>query len=133
MGLLKDRLTGTWALVSLETRRSDGTTFYLLGPNPRGRFMFDANGNFAAQLANPNRTEESAGYIANWGTYQVDEEQQTFTLHFADGVQLATVGQSTVRHVRFKDGSDRVAVFNTDPRVTDDVEEQSFITWEKIS
>ena len=78
---------------SLETRRSDGTTSNLLGPGPKGRFMFDAEGNFAAQLMNPDRQDDnSAGYIANWGVYQVDEERQTFTLDFIGSAQLATIG-----------------------------------------
>lgn len=130
--LLKDRLVGTWGLVSLETRRSDGTTSYLLGPSPRGRFMFDAEGNFTAQLMNPDRQDDnSGGYIANWGVYQVDEERQTFTLDFIGSAQLATIGLRTVRHVNFKDAS--VAVFSTDPHVVGGITEQTFITWEKLS
>ena len=132
--LLKDRLVGTWGLVSLETRRSDGTTSNLLGPGPKGRFMFDAEGNFAAQLMNPDRQDDnSAGYIANWGVYQVDEERQTFTLDFIGSAQLATIGLRTVRHVNFKDGDGSVAVFSTDPHVADGISEQTFITWEKLS
>ena len=44
-----------------------------------------------------------------------------------------TVGLQTVRHVRFNDGDDRIAVFNTDPSVAAGVSEQTFITWEKLS
>jgi hypothetical protein len=95
--------------------------------------MFDAEGNFAAQLMNPDRQDDSGGYLANWGVYQVDEQQQTFTLDFIGSVQRATVGLQTVRHVTFKDGDGRVAVFNTDPHVVDGIAEQSFITWEKLS
>lgn len=132
--LLKDRLVGTWGLVSLETRRSDGTTSYRLGPSPQGRFMFDAEGNFAAQLMNPDRQDDnSGGYVANWGVYQVDEERQTFTLDFIGSVQLATIGLRTVRHVNFKDGDGSVAVFSTDPHIVDGTSEQTFITWEKLS
>jgi hypothetical protein len=132
--LLKDHLVGTWGLVSLETRHSDGTTTHRLGLNATGRFMFDADGNFSAQLMNPDRQDGNPeGYIANWGEYEVDEEQQTFTLNFVGSVQPATVGLRTVRHVSFKDDTARVAVFNTDPHVVDGLEEQSFITWERLS
>jgi hypothetical protein len=99
-----------------------------------GRFMFDADGNFAAQLVNPDRQEDnSGGYLANWGVYQVDEERQTFTLDFIGSIQPATVGLRTVRHVNFQDGDGSVAVFNTDPHVVDGISEQTFITWEKLS
>ena len=83
---------------------------------------------------NPDRKEgESEGYLANWGVYQVDEELQTFTLDFIGSVHLATVGLRTVRHVNFKDGDGRVAVFNTGLSSVDGVSEQTFITWEKLS
>ena len=96
--------------------------------------MFDAEGNFAAQLMNPDRQDDnSGGYIANWGVYQVDEERQTFTLDFIGSAQLATTGLRTVRHVNFKDGDGSVAIFNTDPHVIDGLTEQTFITWEKLS
>ena len=132
--MLKDHLVGTWGLVSLETRHSDGTTTHRLGLNATGRFMFDADGNFSAQLMNPDRQDGNPeGYVANWGEYEVDEEQQTFTLTFVGSVQPATVGLRTVRHVSFKDDTASVAVFNTDPHVVDGLEEQSFITWERLS
>jgi Lipocalin-like domain len=96
--------------------------------------MFDADGNFAAQLMDPDRAGDySEGYVANWGVYEVDEERQTFTLTFIGSVQAATMGLRTVRHVNFKDDTGGVAIFNTDPQVVDGLEEQSFITWERIS
>jgi hypothetical protein len=132
--LLKDRLIGTWGLVSLETRHADGTTTHRLGLTPAGRFMFDADDNFAGQIMDPDRDGDTPeGFLANWGEYDVDEERQTFTVHFIGAIQPATIGQRTVRHVSFKDDSGGVAVFNTDPQVVDGVEEQTFITWEKIS
>jgi len=132
--VLKDRLVGTWGLVSLETRHSDGTTTHRLGLNATGRFMFDADGNFSAQLMSAGRPDgDSEGYIANWGVYEVDEERQTFTLNFIGSVQPATVGLRTVRHVTFSDDTGGVAIFNTDPQVVDGLAEQSFITWERLS
>jgi hypothetical protein len=128
--LLKDRLAGAWALVSLETRRSDGTTARPLGPRPAGRFMFDADGNFAAQSMDPDRPDgQPGGYMGLWGVYEVDEGEQTFTLTFMGSNQPGAIGSRTVRHVTFKDG---VAVFNTDPQVAGELTEQTFITWEKI-
>ncbi len=99
-----------------------------------GRFMFDADGNFAAQLMKPDRQDDNSdGYLANWGVYQVDEERQTFTLDFAGSIQPDTVGLRTVRHVTFQDGDGSIAVFNTDLNVVDGISEQTFITWEKLS
>ena len=132
--MLKDRLLGTWGLISLETHHSDGPTTQQFGANPTGRFMFDADGNFSVQLMKPDRQDNDPdGYVASWGDYEIDEEQQTFTLNLIGSLHPATIGLRTVRHVNFKDGSNRVAVFNTDPQVGEGREEQTFITWEKIS
>ena len=129
--MLTDRLVGTWALISLEVRRSDGTITHPLGPSPAGRFMFDADGNFSAQSMNPDRRDDDPdGYMAIWGTYEVDEQRQVFTLTFIGSNQPASIGVRTVRHVNFKDG---VAVFSTDPQVIDGLAQQTFITWEKIA
>jgi hypothetical protein len=129
--LLKDRLVGTWALISLEVRRSDGTMTHPLGPSPAGRFMFDANGNFSAQSMNPDRLDvDPGGYMGIWGMYEVDDARQVFILTFIGSNQPASIGVRTVRHVNFKDG---VAVFSTDPQVIDGLAEQTFITWEKIA
>jgi hypothetical protein len=56
-----------------------------------------------------------------------------FTLNLIGSVQSAIIGLRTVRHVNLKDGSNRLAVFNTELQVVEGREEQTFITWEKIS
>jgi hypothetical protein len=129
--VLKDRLVGAWALVSLETRRSDGTTAQPLGPSPAGRFLFDPDGNFAAQSMDPGGPDgQPAGYTGLWGTYEVDEDEQAFILTFLGTNLPGAIGQRTVRHVTFTGG---VAVFSTDPQPADGLTEQTFITWQKIS
>jgi hypothetical protein len=93
--------------------------------------MFDADGNFSAQSMNPDRRDDDPdSYVAIWGTYEVDEQRQVFTLTFIGSNQPASIGVRTVRHVNFKDG---VAVFSTDPQVIDGLAQQTFITWEKIA
>ena len=74
---LKDQLVGSWTLVSTDA----------YGPNPKGSYMFDANGRFSVILmrtelpkyASNNRTQGTAaeykgtvdGSIAYFGTYSV--------------------------------------------------------------
>jgi hypothetical protein len=52
---LKEQLVGTWLVVAVDNIRRDGSRFQSLGPNPKGILMFDANGWFAFQLAQPAR------------------------------------------------------------------------------
>jgi Lipocalin-like domain len=73
MTALQNRLAGTFHLVSLETRRSDGVVSHPFGEQVVGSFMFDRAGNFAVQLMGKRA-------MAMFGTYVVDESQRTFTL-----------------------------------------------------
>jgi hypothetical protein len=52
---LKEQLVGTWLVAAVDNIRSDGSRFQSLGPNPKGILMFEANGWFSFQLAQPGR------------------------------------------------------------------------------
>ena len=89
-------LVGTWTLVSI-TLEQDGKKTDYYGPNPQGRLIYDANGNFSIiiirsdlpKFASKNRQsgtpEENKavvqGSIGYFGTYAVDETAKTVTYH----------------------------------------------------
>jgi hypothetical protein len=95
---LKDRLLGTWHFVIAEVSAPDGQKSFPFGPKPRGILIFTPEGDFAQihiagevpKIASGNRlgatAEEYAGImrgtIAQFGTYTVDEDKQTFTMKF---------------------------------------------------
>ena len=95
---LKDRMLGTWHFVIAEVTAPDGQKSFPFGPKPRGILMFTPEGDFAQihiagevpKIASGNRLaatpEEYAaimrGTIAQFGTYTVDEDKQTFTMKF---------------------------------------------------
>lgn len=130
--MLANLLVGTFRLVSLEARRSNGEISYPVGRNPIGVFIFDPDGNFAVQLMNSGHTEANAsnGSTAMFGTYRVDESKQTFTLTPVGASHAALVGTEILRHVRLSDG---LAIFNTPPQMSDGVETTTYITWKKVS
>ena len=86
---LKDQLTGSWRLVSINNLRVDGTKYELFGPNAKGIAIFDRNGTYSFQImraARPSFAAESRlegtseenraavqGMISHFGTYDVDE------------------------------------------------------------
>ena len=94
---LKEQLVGTWAYVSVDTVRSDGTRLPLFGPSPSGLASFDSNGRyilltarndvpkFASNNRNGGTLEEDRavvqGSIAHFGTYTVNEADKTITFH----------------------------------------------------
>ena len=52
---LKEQLVGPWLVATADNIRPDGSRFQGFGPNPKGIMMFDANGWFSFQLAQPGR------------------------------------------------------------------------------
>jgi hypothetical protein len=93
---LKDQLVGTWVLVSWEQINKDGTKRQDFGPDPKGVTTFDAAGHVFTMYARPDlpkitsddRTKPtpqeaqalSAGTLAYFGTYAMDEASKTITL-----------------------------------------------------
>ena len=124
MTALQDRLAGTFHLVSLETRRSDGVVSHPFGREVIGSFMFDRAGHFAVQLMGEHA-------IAMFGAYVVDETQRTFTLTPIGALDPALIGTEVVRSVDPGDGD--VAVFSTPVQVADGMESTTFITWRKVA
>jgi hypothetical protein len=100
---LKDQLVGTWTAVSNVQTRPDGSKLEPFTTNPKGAFMFAADGHFAFVLLRPDLprlasndrlkpTAEEAmaialGTIAYFGTYTVDEASKTVSLKI-DGTTL---------------------------------------------
>ena len=44
---LKEQLTGTWTVVSVDNTAPDGKKSQLFGPNPKGILVFDASGQYS--------------------------------------------------------------------------------------
>jgi hypothetical protein len=72
---LRDRLVGTWILVSATDIRKDGSEVDRWGANPKGTFMFTADGRYAQVIL---RTDAwfGAKNAASFGTYSVDEKDK---------------------------------------------------------
>lgn len=89
---IRDRIAGTWKLVSAEETLKDGTTrpYPLYGPHAKGFLMYQRDGYMCADLVNPDRPkwadpvhstpEEKVaaadGTFAYCGQYQIDVQQK---------------------------------------------------------
>ena len=112
---LKERLHGTWHFVIAEVTAPDGKKSFPFGPTPRGMVIFTPAGDFmqihiaseVPKIANGNRLnatpEEYAGImrgtIAQFGTYTVDEEKETFTMKFTASTFPNWEGTSQTRTI----------------------------------
>jgi hypothetical protein len=126
---LQDRLPGTYRLVAMETRTSDGDVRLPMGDRPTGMFMFDGS-NFCVQVASTDRGATDPLGVAMFGTYEVDEMAWIFVLTPEGAVDPSLVGTRIVRRVAL-DGD--LAMFTTPPTVVDGVDATTVITWRRVS
>jgi hypothetical protein len=108
---IKEKLIGTWLLVSSQDTRSDGTKTDAFGPNPLGMLMFDASGHFSqifmradlpkTESRNRGTPEQDravvAGSNAYFGTYSVDEATGTINQHYLGSIFAAFIGRDAKR------------------------------------
>jgi Lipocalin-like domain len=94
---LKERLVGTWTLLSWEQKRGDGTKVERYGTSPKGIAFFDAGGRYiitvmrsdrakyasnALWQGTPEENKETAdGTITYFGTYSVSEADSSIAIH----------------------------------------------------
>ena len=137
----KQRLIGTWTLVSITLERGGKKTdFY--GPNPHGTFIADGKGHFARiitrsdlpKIASNNRVagtpEENKaivqGSIALFGTYSVNEAEKTLAFHIEGSTFPNWVGIDQKRSFTFV--GDELRDTNPSPSVG---EGTSLLVWKR--
>jgi hypothetical protein len=114
------QIVGQWALVSDQNTGKDGAVKKGagFGPNPKGTFIFMANGRYAsintrpdiAKFASGSRLTGTAeenkavvqGTIAHYGTYTVSPDGKILTLNVEAGTWPAWNGSSQVRNLSIK-------------------------------
>jgi hypothetical protein len=117
------RLVGNWTLLSYVTENPDGSRGKPYG-DAVGRLSYDEHGNMAGQVMRPGRLAVTpgqwaaqdvrsayAGYIAYFGTYEVNDVQDTVIHHVHGALNPGWVGGHQVRRMRF-DGD--LLVLSTD-------------------
>ena len=105
---IASEFVGTWQLVSYSAVASSGATFYPMGPNARGRIIYDAGGRMAVQLGDPGRAAFASGdpgaatdsevraafdgYLAYFGTYTVDAGRGAVVHHLERSLESGGLG-----------------------------------------
>jgi hypothetical protein len=107
------RLVGNWTLVSYVTEHPDGSRGKPYG-DAIGRLSYDGRGNMAGQVMRPGRLAVApaqwgaqevrsayAGYIAYFGTYEVNAAGDSVVHHVHGALNPGWVGGDQVRRMRF--------------------------------
>ena len=110
---MKERLIGSWRLVSYETTEKEGRRGKPYG-EAVGRLSYDEHGNMAGQVMRPDRARVELGdgnaqqvraaylgYIAYFGTYEVAADGTSVVHHVHGALNPAWVGGDQVRRMRF--------------------------------
>ena len=117
---IRNKIVGTWTLVSTEQTMRDGTTRPdpRFGPHGKGFLMYQPNGFMCANLVNPDRpkwadtahptSEEKAaagdGTFAYCGRYEIDVKQKQL-VHLPEvATDPGYVGSRQIRPYTFQDG-----------------------------
>ena len=136
---MKERLVGTWRLVSYETDEQSGKRGRPYG-DAIGRLDYDEGGNMSGQVMRPGRVlvelgdggaqqvrAAYLGYIAYFGTYDVAPDGRSVVHHVHGSLNPAWVGGQQVRKMRFE--GDRL-VLSADVRKSGDTVTHT-LTWER--
>jgi hypothetical protein len=141
---IRDRIVGTWKLVSTEETMKNGTTrpFPSFGPHAKGFLMYQRDGYMCAQMVNPDRPKwidpahatpeeklaAADGSFAYCGRYEVDVKQQRIVHLPETASDPGYMGSRQIRPYRFE-GSRLILsdVEENDPSVS-----RWRIIWEKV-
>ncbi|WP_257463496.1 lipocalin-like domain-containing protein [Archangium lipolyticum] len=144
--MLKDRLVGTWQLISVEGRLPDGSRDYPYGQNPLGILMYDRLGNMAVQLMGRDRPPfESAdlkggsaqeakdaldGAAVYFGTYETEEQTDTVCHHITGSVFPNWIGTVQRRKATVKGNR---LVLSTEPLLMGGSESVVVLEWQRMA
>jgi len=113
---LRDRIVGTWKLVSVDSVRPNGQTLnFWMGLHPTGLIIYQPNGYMAVQIMHDPRAMFAKtpptstptydelknaffGYYAYWGTYTINEADSS-VVHSVQGSLLP--GEVGLNYKRF--------------------------------
>ena len=138
------RLAGVWRLLSSEFRTSNGDVIYPLGEDALGQAIFTESGYMSGQLMRQNRplfasgdqasgTDDEIkaalqGYIAYYGSCEVDVDNKTVTTLVEGSLFPNWVGGQQLRYYELTD--DRL-ILKTPAISYGDLEITGVLTWER--
>jgi Lipocalin-like domain len=141
---IRDRIVGTWKLVSTEQTLKDGTTrpYPEYGPHGKGVLMYSRDGYMCADLVNPDRpkwvdplhptTEEKIAAaddtFAYCGRYEIDVKNSRL-VHLPEvATERGFEGSRQIRPYKFEDGL--LVLGGAETEIPDVVRWK--IVWEKV-
>ena len=144
--MVQDKFANTtWRLLDCYGKWTDGRITYPYGEHAEGQLMYNDHGSFSGQIAGSGRpvfesgnllkgTPEEIkkafeGYIAYYGTYEVDENNSQITHHVENGLFPNWVGNNQTRSYEFEGKNLRL---NTQPIKGAKADLTVTLLWERV-
>ena len=144
--MVQDKFANTtWRLRDCYGKWTDGRITYPYGEHAEGQLMYNDHGSFSGQIAGSGRpvfesgnllkgTPEEIkkafeGYIAYYGTYEVDENNSQLTHHVEIGLFPNWVGNNQTRTYEFEGKNLRL---NTQPIKGAKADLTVTLLWERV-
>ncbi|GIS93553.1 MAG: lipocalin-like domain-containing protein [Chloroflexota bacterium] len=144
--MVQDKFANTtWRLLDCYGKWTDGRITYPYGEHAEGQLMYNDHGSFSGQIAGSGRpvfesgnllkgTPEEIkkafeGYIAYYGTYEVDENNSQITHHVENGLFPNWVGNNQTRTYEFEGKNLRL---NTQPIKGAKADLTVTLLWERV-
>ena len=140
-----ERFEGTWRLLECYGSWSDGRIIYPYGKKPEGQLIYDGRGSFSGQIVGSGRpafqsgnllkgTEEELktafeGYIAYYGTYEVDESKRQVAHHVTGALFPNWIGDIQIREFEFEGERLRLS---TQPIKGSRADLTNILLWERV-
>ena len=147
---LRERLTGAWRLVGIETIRPSGEIIYpFYGKHPQGLILYDRSGWMSVQIASDpapavpavdsregftaasvaEKAKAAEGYYAYEGTWTLDVENSTVTHHIKQSLVPGERGADFLRHLSVE--GDRLTLIAKIHEMGED--HQRRLVWQRVS
>ena len=144
--MVQDKFANTtWRLLDCYGKWTDGRITYPYGEHAEGQLMYNDHGSFSGQIAGSGRPVFEAGnllkgtpeeikkafegYIAYYGTYEVDENNSQITHHVENGLFPNWVGNNQTRTYEFEGKNLRL---NTQPIKGAKADLTLTLLWERV-
>ena len=144
--MVQDKFANTtWRLLDCYGKWTDGRITYPYGEHAEGQLMYNDHGSFSGQIAGSGRpvfesgnllkgTPEEIkkafeGYLAYYGTYEVDENNSQITHHVENGLFPNWVGNNQTRTYEFEGKNLRL---NTQPIKGAKADLTVTLLWERV-
>lgn len=142
---LKEKLVGSWRLVSYKVYNKNGRATYPLGEEAEGMAIYQEDGHMSVQIMSEGRLSYAGGdlhsgpqkavaaaangYLAYSGFYKLDPESSSIEQNILVSLNPNWEGDTQIRYIRFREHQ---LVISSEPVFIQGEHQNNEIIWERL-